>query len=251
MEKKQEETLRRTISRSEKIAHWGGLAVIAGLALETILVCLEQRPWCEKAPPIIADVLIALGVFAELHFGRTASDAREALQLDAEERVANANLLAQEARERAAKIEKIYGWRRVSRHSREILVKSIREIQPPLIVKIEHQSGDAEAHLYANDIGQVFFEAGITNISLTPNSYPFQSKYGLFAAYSTEIDSTQIIDAFAACGMPITCNQKDLTQPTMLVKGVVPNFYLYVGMKPWPSSLENITDSSDEQSPAY
>jgi hypothetical protein len=246
-----DKALRRTILRGDAIAHWGGRAVIVGLLLDIIIVCMEERPWSEKLFQVVANALIALGVFAELHFGRIASDARDELRSDAEERVAEANRMAQEARERAAVIEKTYAWRRISREMRDKLVSTIRETAHLLIIRIEHHSGDPEAHRFASDIGQVFADAGVTQIALMPNSYPFQSKYGVLAYPAVQLDATRLFEVFAHYGIPVIVEQKDLAQPTVSVNGLVPSLYIYVGMKPWQSSLENVTDGDPEESPAY
>jgi hypothetical protein len=247
----QDQVLRRRIQRNEKLAHWGAWAVIAGLAVDVIIVWFERRPCGEKVAQIATDALIALGVLAELHFGRKAAENRDALERGAEERVATANRLAQEARERAALIEKTYAWRRVSRELRDRMVSAARQASQPLIVRIEYQSGDPEAHRLANDIGQAFSQAGVRNLSLTPNSYPLQPMYGLFAAHSSTLDVTRLIDACSDSGMPILLAAKDLTQPQLSVNALTPNLYLFVGMKPWRSSLESQADADDPQAPAY
>jgi len=252
MDLQQMQSLRERIHRNERIAHAGALAVIAGLALDVVIVYFEQRPCAEKVAQIAADTLIALGVLAELYFGRKASTDRDALERDAEERVATANRLAQEARERAAIIERTYAWRRVSRELRDRLVTAIRQASQTLVVRIEYQSGDPEAHRLANDIGQALSQAGVRNRSLTPNAYPLQAMYGLFAAHHAALDVSWLTGAFADARMPILLMPQDLTHPRFSVNALPPNLYLFVGTKPWLSSLENDPDDADNpQSPAY
>jgi len=110
---------------------------------------------------------------------------------------------------------------------------------------IECQSGDPEAHRLANDIGQVLSQAAVRNLSLTPNAYPFLSMYGLFAAHHAALDVSWLTGAFADAGMPILPMPQDLTQHRLTVNALPPNLYLFVGIKPWLSSLENEADDAD------
>lgn len=251
MELEAVEAQERAIDRSERIAHAGAWTILGGLILEIVLVVVEGRALWQTAWQIAADVLIALGVFLELHFAAKASAGQRLLQAAAKEQVAKANQLAQEARERAALIEKTYSWRRVSRELRTRLGTAIRQCPDPLVVRIEYQSGDAEAHRYANDIGRVFVDAGVGNIALAPNSYPHESLYGLLAAVAPQLDATRMLEALSEYRGQISIRQKDLTLPKELVKGVSPNLYLFVAMKPWLSSLENPADPHDVHAPAY
>lgn len=252
LESDADDAQQRAIDRNEGIAHRGAWTIFSGLILEIGLVVVEGRPalW-QTVGQIGADLLIALGVFLELHYAAKASSGQRVLQAAARARVAKANQLAQEARERAALIEKTYSWRRVSRALRDRLGTAIRRNSDPLVVRIEYQTGDPEAHRYANDIGLALVEAGVDKIALTPNSYPGQSMYGVSAAVSAQLDITRILEAFTEDGVQIAIRQKDLSGPNELVKGVSPNLYLFVGMKPWLSSLENIADPCDVGAPAY
>jgi len=252
--KKKQAALQTLIVRGETLAHRGAWMVFAGLALDILIVCLEHRSGWNMASQILADALIALGVLLELHYGRKASQAQHELQRAANLHVAQANQLAQEARERAALIEKTYSWRRVSKELRERLVRAVGSMTgESLIVKIDYQNSDPEAHRFANDIGLALTDAGVPheNLSLAPNSFLFQSIYGLCAAPAAELDAEELFTAFKECGMPVTRSEVNLADPARRVNGVVPTLYVFVGMKPWLSSLEHNTGSSDPEAPAY
>lgn len=100
------------ISRNEKFAEYGAWAVVAGLVAEIIVAFLAHGKapvfdaTSEKVADVIATGLIALGVIAEIHFGRKSRIASNALQSISEEKVAEANLRAAEAA-RLAESEKL------------------------------------------------------------------------------------------------------------------------------------------------
>jgi hypothetical protein len=71
-----------------------------------------------------------------------------------------------------------------------------------------------------------------------PNSYAFQSVYGVIAASSAHLDAGKIFEAFSDGGAAIGPSKEDFPDPALLVAGVVPNLYLFVGMKPWPPGLD-------------
>jgi hypothetical protein len=254
MDTHRDQELRRQIEGYAGVAEWGAWGVAAGLVMEVGLAYWlgENRPWTERWLPVVADVLVALGVIVEIQFGRKATNAREEERMDAKQRLAAANQLAKEAtlqaaraRERAAKIERTTAWRRVSPQLRGKLLTAVGDAASSLVIKIEHQTGDPEAHCFANDIGKALADAGVRNISLGPNEYPHHSYYGLLIAHAMALDISLIEGAFRDCGVAIDRRQKDLAQPTLVINGLSPNLYVFVGMKPWPSSLKEAYDAGE------
>jgi len=110
--------LRRDISRNEALGRRGAWAVVFGLGTEVVLAIAftSGKTFAESWGLVIANSLIGLGVYAEIHFGRKALEDGSELQrlsdekvFSAEERAAEANLLAAEASQKTEteKIERL------------------------------------------------------------------------------------------------------------------------------------------------
>jgi hypothetical protein len=102
-----EEELRKSVSKNEARAEWGGKAVVFGLVVEVVLTATyrHSESIIEAWGPVFADVLIALGVAAEILFARKARSKSETIQLRSAEKVAEANARASEANTRAAELQ--------------------------------------------------------------------------------------------------------------------------------------------------
>jgi hypothetical protein len=102
---KSDDQLRLEIEANESRGVWGGWAVVAGLVLEIVLATAKSLgydwPNVENWGAVAADSLIALGVYAEIHFGRKASRGNVELRRRSDEKVAAANERAAQANERA------------------------------------------------------------------------------------------------------------------------------------------------------
>ncbi|MES1196349.1 MAG: hypothetical protein ABUL58_05335, partial [Steroidobacter sp.] len=168
---------------------------------------------------------------------------------DAVSKAANANLLAEKAREDAAKIERIYGWRRVPEDLKRNIACNLDSAKTELIVRIECPY-DSESHHYANDIGAALQGAGVEHIRLATNTCLESIPYGLWIASEGNFKATALGQGFYASGIYYSEFKKDLSFPTLKVKGLSPNVYIYVGFKPWPSSLEYIDEKPDESGSA-
>jgi hypothetical protein len=146
MDAVQVEKLRCAIARNERIAYWGGWLVVGGLILEVIFIFLLVEPvtLCVRFLQAVPNILVAIGVWMEVHYGRLAGRDHEKLQLEAEERAAESNRLAQEARERTAKLEAITAWRRVTPELKDKISAAIQAVAKTPVVRIEFQKGDPE-----------------------------------------------------------------------------------------------------------
>jgi hypothetical protein len=69
-----------------------GYMLLAGLAVELIFAFVLDRPPIEKISTIFADVLIVVGVWGEIHFGRIARVAGDGAQAEANSRAIEAEL---------------------------------------------------------------------------------------------------------------------------------------------------------------
>jgi hypothetical protein len=98
---KEDDDLRKAIDREEARAEWGAWAIIIGLMAEVILAIFypHGKDWIENWAPVFATALISAGVYAEIHFGRRASEHQKALQIATESRLALAIERAAEADE--------------------------------------------------------------------------------------------------------------------------------------------------------
>jgi hypothetical protein len=98
---KTDDQLRSDIAANESRAEWGAWLVVGGLALEIVLATAKslgyERPIIENWGGVLADCLIALGVYSEIHFGRRASNTNTELRRRSDERVAAANARAADA----------------------------------------------------------------------------------------------------------------------------------------------------------
>jgi hypothetical protein len=97
------------ISTNEGRAELAGIAVVLGLLLEVFLAFKfrTHKSPLEEWGPLLADALIAAGVFLELYFGRKASNESDQRVAAANERAAKAELAAQELRGR-------FAWRAIN-----------------------------------------------------------------------------------------------------------------------------------------
>jgi hypothetical protein len=102
-----EEDLRNSISKNENCSEWGGIAVVFGLVVEVVLTATYRHgeSIIEAWGPVVADILIALGVAAEILFARKARSKSETLQLRSAEKVAEANARATAADLARVKLE--------------------------------------------------------------------------------------------------------------------------------------------------
>ena len=104
---KSDDQLRSEIAANESSAEWGAWAVVFGLILEIVLATANSLGYGNKGVEnwgaVVADSLIALGVYCEIHFGRRASHGNGELRRRSDERVAEANARAAEAQLALAK----------------------------------------------------------------------------------------------------------------------------------------------------
>ncbi len=105
--KKTEDQLRDYISLNDSLAEYGAMAIVVGLVIEIFLAVVFRsgKTFIENWAPVIADGLIALGVYSEIHFGRKSTASRKELQDRSDEKVAELNERAAEADRKAKEAE--------------------------------------------------------------------------------------------------------------------------------------------------
>lgn len=92
---KTDDKLRSEIDANETRGERGAWAVVVGLVLEIAIALAVSfnidTKWFDNWGAVLADCLIAGGVYAEIHFGRRASHGNAELRRRSEEKVAAAN----------------------------------------------------------------------------------------------------------------------------------------------------------------
>lgn len=103
MNEKTNAQLREEIFHNETRSEFGAWAVVVGLVIEVILAIAfrSDKSFIENWAPVLADCLIALGVYCEIHFGRRVKTAAEELQRLSDEKIAEAEARASEANQKA------------------------------------------------------------------------------------------------------------------------------------------------------
>jgi hypothetical protein len=99
--------LKGQLSRQRAWVVGGAIAVIAGLIAEVVLAVVfhQNEPFWEKWGTVLATVLIAVGVLVETVFGHKGDATSDTLQKLADQRTAEANKRAEEAKERTVQAE--------------------------------------------------------------------------------------------------------------------------------------------------
>lgn len=231
-----DDILKASIARNESLAEWGGAAVVFGLLIEVVLTAAFRHgeSFTEAWGPVLADILVALGVAAEILFARKARLQAETLQRKSEEKVAAANERAataireaEEARERTAQVEKLTAWRRLSEEQSRQIADAIRgEMKPETNIHIEWERGDPEAFSYAFDLHKIFKEAGVAAVSGGGNSWLGWQKFGLWVAAFPGIKLSLIMDAFEKSGIHMNVGELPFGLPT-----AAQGLYIFVAPK--------------------
>jgi hypothetical protein len=142
---------REQISTNEGRAELGALAVLAGLVIEVALAFKfrTHKSFLEEWGPLIADALIAAGVYAEIHFGRKASN-------ESAERAAESNRIASEAQLEIARLKKQLGPRQIDS---EIFLAELAG-QPKAPLEILYSPDDPDSWNLALRTMSLMVEAG-------------------------------------------------------------------------------------------
>jgi hypothetical protein len=241
-----ERELKKAESRYDELAKFGGIAVVLGLLIEVVLTVRFPKgvTYLERWGPVFADALIALGVTGEVIFAARARSKAEALKVISDQKVVGANTAAAqaheraaalekeaaEARERTAEIEKLTAWRRISPEQHSSISVAIRDAEPKITLRIEYQSGDMEAFMYARGISRVLEQSGATTaVSVGTRSSFTPGAFGVRVASAPEININSIVEAFEAAGIDLRVDEMP-----HLPSGVQPNLYVFVAPRPPP-----------------
>lgn len=145
---KNDDQLRSEIESNEAYGEWGAWSVVAGLVLEIVLAAVNSLGYGNKNVEnwggVVADCLVALGVYAEIHFGRRASHAGLELRRRSDERVAEANASAAKANLETENLRRQVGPRHIERKMFLETLALCRD--PPSNVEILYAADNMDAH---------------------------------------------------------------------------------------------------------
>jgi hypothetical protein len=227
-----ENSVEARISSFESLADWCAWLIVVGLVLEVALAAgASDSAVVNKWGLVGSDALVALGVAGEILFSRKARSLADSLQRESNEKIAEANRLAEEAHERTADIERITAFRRISHEQLEKIREALRGLTGQIDLLIEHQYGDTEAFVYARDLAATFWN--VAKVRSIPNSFVGMTAFGLFVAASPSMDIEVIAQALTDAGIAFSRMHNDLS--THLPRNEpVPNLYIFVAPKPPP-----------------
>jgi hypothetical protein len=232
--------LKDGITATKRLSKFCGGAVIAGLVIKIILASIysDHDSLIENFGPVFATVLIALGVFGEIHFSGKISESEEKLRRISEEKVSAAHAEAARAYERAAilekeaanararttEIERITEWRHIFPGQADKVISAIRR-KLPNDITIECVF-DPEAIMYANELRDLFVNADADKIecNVKPMASGDHPMFGLYIGSNPDLYAIIVLEAF----------QKAEIESSRLVEmpSASNQLILYVGHKP-------------------
>lgn len=224
----EKESLEKRLSRQRSIVLFGALAVVGGLLLEVLLAYRfpQGASFMEKWGSTIATAIIAIGVLVETIWAKRGDATSDAIGALAEKATADANFLAAEANERAARTELLTAWRHVSKDKRSELIEFLRHLDIHVGLLLEYQTGDPEAFSYAVEIAKAFREAGIA-VKGGSNSYLHAPMFGLHIDGKQEINFASIQVALENAGISVSGR----VQESPLSRVLDSNVYIFVAPK--------------------
>lgn len=193
------------IKRDESLAHWAGRAVVVGLIIEVALAVAFRhgKSDVENFGPVVADVLVALGVYLELHFNGRASEKQKDRQRESQERLAAVNeraaILEKEAQEARLKTEEIkarVSWRTISGNDMQNLIAALAAGGGA--VTLAYVQNDPEAIYLATLFSSAFNAAnrydpeGPWKISAQPRMYSDRNIFGV-SVFGAAPDTVELV----------------------------------------------------------
>jgi hypothetical protein len=190
--------LKDSFERDGNWAEASAWAIVGGLALEVCLLLWfsKDRGSFETLSLVAANVIIAVGVFGEIHFGRRAAKISKRLQQISDERVALAerasaesNQKASEAVARAAEANEIAEGERLARVrlEKELAWRTLTDEQRIKFVLATKQfSGQPfDIVTYQDDAEAMYFSADLVRL-LRGAGWQYEKQQG-FLAFSLEM----------------------------------------------------------------
>lgn len=229
-----EAELKNLISTNENKSDFFGYLVFTGLVLDVLLVLIfpENKHWLEITAQIVADSLIAAGVFGEIYFATRGRKAADELRLKSEERVAEANKRAAEAELATEQLKARFSWRSISKETAQTLASHLSAYDGA--VTIEYVLGDPEALYFAKSLSRVFSSAK-WNVGMMGETFGGLLLLGLYIPDDNPPLKDLVRSIFQICGMEFSMAS---IPPSggMAVGNSIPNSVaIFVGSKPQSS----------------
>lgn len=237
--------LRTGIEGDETWSRWAAWVIVAGLVIEAVLALTfpSGKTVVENWGPIAADIMIALGVYGEIHFSGRAARKQKELQSISDQELANAIQIAAQASEKAARLENDaaqaraeqerlkaqLAWRAIAPESASKL-KSILSGHPGGI-NVQHIANDPEALYLAIQIANIFGNAKwqVGMLSVTMGGVVI---FGTFIPDTQSPDTAFVRAAFRGADLGFTTDPLPQRQ-TMAVGGTVKDApIIFIGSKP-------------------
>lgn len=203
---------------SKKYGLWAelsGLALVVGLLIALYEAVISSKPIDEKWLSVLSEILIVGGVGFELLFGRWSREAGDRI-------VAEANRIAEEARENAAnalrdleqergnriKYAAAFAWRRIEPTQSSRLIEMLST--KPADIHIAHLGADHETFSFALHFKEVFERAG-WKILWATDSY-IVPPFGVIVPPGNDPEATGLVrGALSAVGMDFDPNEPSAT----------------------------------------
>ena len=216
-----------------------GWAVVLGLAIEVAIAIVYQEhvSWLQNWLPVAADILVALGVWGEIHFADKVSRQEEAMRLDAAKQIAEAQRqaaeslrLAEEERHARVKLEAQLAMREITPEQYEALGQMRGKVSAVNITTM----GTFEATRYAAQIAKALADAGIKVMMCEPRiGMVWAGLHLVVPAPIENFSQGPIWKGFKDAGLTAGCSDRR-HHPLSDLRSEIP--VLMVGDKPPPPS---------------
>jgi hypothetical protein len=241
----QEKSLTDRASINESWSKKAGWVVVAGLVMEVCLTAAfrEHKYWFENWGPVLADVLVALGVYGEIHFAGKVSQAEEELRRISDEKVSKANERAAAAELAAEKLKEATSWRTLTNTETEAISQALKASGPASSVRFTILANDPESLYFAGQIS-IPFENAEWSVGYSFGSYSHEILTGMLlpepsVSWPDEIHvvNRRVREAFIAANLRFATGWPSPSTAYMTGGGEplrTPIASVYVGPKPMP-----------------
>jgi hypothetical protein len=141
-------------------SEWFGYFLLAGLCVELLFAVFLNKPLIEWISAVVSDIMIVVGVWGEIHFGRKARILGDTLQAEANARAAEANEKAERERTARFELEERLAPRIFSLPQRNELVASIHGFEDTEADIISYAPGFPEVTAASGKVRDALFAAG-------------------------------------------------------------------------------------------
>lgn len=203
-------TTKDKILKHRGFVHVFGWCVVGGVFLEVVLAAFDANSWKMKIWAVLANALVVIGVYGEIHFSGKASKLEDELQRESEERIAEANRIAAIANERVEELrninlslerqlldlEKNVRGREITEMQHDQIMSALEGLKVPDLVT--YVAADPEARQYGFALIRLLQEIGMSGkVEFLKNTPPMQMGV-MYCGTGTPEDSTLLKILMAA-----------------------------------------------------